>query len=142
MPETGFYRPRRQLRGGQSWLTEQLALLEADRCLQCKDPRCIKGCPVGVNIPRFIDLFAREKSPTRPKSHVRQRPARHHGRVSRRNLNVKPRASARQRSAVVLVTWNGMWRIGPRTQATKLSSSKPSPTGKDNRHRWAPARLV
>jgi len=36
--------------------TEQLALLEADRCLQCKDPRCIKGCPVSVNIPKFLDL--------------------------------------------------------------------------------------
>ena len=37
--------------------TEQLALLEADRCLQCKDPRCMKGCPVGVNIPKFLDLL-------------------------------------------------------------------------------------
>jgi glutamate synthase (NADPH/NADH) small chain len=41
--------------------TERLALLEADRCLQCKDPRCIKGCPVGVNIPRFLDLLAAGK---------------------------------------------------------------------------------
>jgi glutamate synthase (NADPH/NADH) small chain len=40
---------------------EQLALLEAERCLQCKDPRCVAGCPVGVNIPRFIDLVARGK---------------------------------------------------------------------------------
>jgi glutamate synthase (NADPH/NADH) small chain len=40
---------------------EQLALLEADRCLQCKDPRCVKGCPVGVNIPLFIDLLAKGK---------------------------------------------------------------------------------
>jgi glutamate synthase (NADPH/NADH) small chain len=39
-------------------LPEKLALLEADRCLQCKDPRCIKGCPVGVNIPRFLELLA------------------------------------------------------------------------------------
>ena len=39
--------------------TEQLALLEADRCLQCKDPRCVKGCPVGVQIPKFLDLLAR-----------------------------------------------------------------------------------
>jgi len=38
--------------------TEQLALLEADRCLQCKDPRCMKGCPVSVNIPKFLDLLA------------------------------------------------------------------------------------
>jgi glutamate synthase (NADPH/NADH) small chain len=38
--------------------TEQLALLEAERCLQCKDPRCVRGCPVGVNIPRFLSLLA------------------------------------------------------------------------------------
>lgn len=41
--------------------TEQLALLEADRCLQCKNPRCVAGCPVGVNIPRFVDLLAQGK---------------------------------------------------------------------------------
>ena len=38
--------------------SEQLAMLEAQRCLQCKDPRCQKACPVGVNIPKFLDLFA------------------------------------------------------------------------------------
>lgn len=38
--------------------TERLALIEADRCLQCKDPRCMKGCPVGVNIPRFLTLLS------------------------------------------------------------------------------------
>jgi glutamate synthase (NADPH/NADH) small chain len=30
------------------------ALAEADRCLQCKKPKCIEGCPVGVDIPEFI----------------------------------------------------------------------------------------
>jgi len=40
---------------------EQFALLEADRCLQCKDPRCIRGCPVSVNIPRFIRLLSEGK---------------------------------------------------------------------------------
>ena len=35
-------------------LTEQLAFIEAERCLQCKNPKCIDGCPVRVNIPRFI----------------------------------------------------------------------------------------
>lgn len=39
-------------------LPERLALLEADRCLQCKDPRCIQGCPVHVNIPRFIEFLS------------------------------------------------------------------------------------
>lgn len=30
------------------------ARTEAERCLQCKDAKCIRGCPVGVNIPAFI----------------------------------------------------------------------------------------
>jgi glutamate synthase (NADPH/NADH) small chain len=32
----------------------ELAKAEAERCLQCKKPKCIEGCPVGVNIPGFI----------------------------------------------------------------------------------------
>jgi len=42
-------------------LPERLALLEADRCLQCKDPRCMEGCPVGVKIPKFLDLLTAGK---------------------------------------------------------------------------------
>ncbi len=33
----------------------QMAALEANRCLQCKRPKCVEGCPVGVNIPLFIE---------------------------------------------------------------------------------------
>ena len=32
-------------------------MLEAERCLQCPKPYCIDGCPVAVNIPRFIKLL-------------------------------------------------------------------------------------
>ncbi len=35
--------------------TQQIAVLEAERCLQCKNPVCIAGCPVRVNIPLFIE---------------------------------------------------------------------------------------
>lgn len=35
-------------------LTEEEAVFEASRCLQCKKPRCIQGCPVIVQIPDFI----------------------------------------------------------------------------------------
>lgn len=33
---------------------EDMAKLEASRCLQCKKPKCIIGCPVGIDIPAFI----------------------------------------------------------------------------------------
>jgi len=39
-------------------LPEQIAILEANRCLDCKDPKCINGCPVQINIPRFITRLA------------------------------------------------------------------------------------
>jgi glutamate synthase (NADPH/NADH) small chain len=39
-------------------LPEKVALLEAERCLQCRDPKCVAGCPVRVNIPQFIDLLS------------------------------------------------------------------------------------
>ena len=36
--------------------SEELAKLEASRCLQCKDPKCVEGCPVGVDIKKFLEL--------------------------------------------------------------------------------------
>ena len=40
--------------------TKALAVEEAKRCLQCKKPLCIDGCPVEINIPGFIDCIAHE----------------------------------------------------------------------------------
>lgn len=37
--------------------TPELAQLEASRCLQCKKPKCLEGCPVEVDIPAFIKLI-------------------------------------------------------------------------------------
>ncbi len=37
------------------------AVAEAKRCLQCKVPLCVNGCPVNVRIPQFIALIAEEK---------------------------------------------------------------------------------
>ena len=34
--------------------TPELAVMEAQRCIQCKDPRCKQGCPVEIEIPQFI----------------------------------------------------------------------------------------
>lgn len=41
--------------------TEEQALAEAERCLQCRNPRCVVGCPVSVQIPDFIDLLKEKK---------------------------------------------------------------------------------
>jgi glutamate synthase (NADPH/NADH) small chain len=38
-------------------LTRQMAMLEAERCLMCPKPYCVAGCPVSVNIPRFLKLL-------------------------------------------------------------------------------------
>jgi len=41
--------------------TAEMAMKEASRCLQCKKPRCVEGCPVGVDIPGFIRLIREGK---------------------------------------------------------------------------------
>lgn len=40
-------------------LSEEQAVTEASRCLDCPDPQCITGCPVGINIPGFIKNIQR-----------------------------------------------------------------------------------
>ncbi|MDD5660075.1 MAG: NADPH-dependent glutamate synthase [Actinomycetota bacterium] len=39
---------------------EEEAILEASRCLQCKKPKCIEGCPVEIDIKSFIGLIAKK----------------------------------------------------------------------------------
>ncbi len=39
----------------------ETAMLEAERCLQCKKKPCVDGCPVAVDIPGFINLIAEGK---------------------------------------------------------------------------------
>ena len=34
---------------------EEEAVMEAERCLNCKNPKCVGGCPVSINIPAFIE---------------------------------------------------------------------------------------
>lgn len=41
--------------------TEEQALIEAQRCLACKKPQCVEGCPIGVEIPAFITLIKEKK---------------------------------------------------------------------------------
>ena len=39
----------------------ETAVLEASRCIQCKKPACVEGCPVGVDIPGFIKFIQEGK---------------------------------------------------------------------------------
>ncbi|MZK54163.1 dihydropyrimidine dehydrogenase, partial [Clostridium beijerinckii] len=40
---------------------EEEATKEASRCLNCKNPKCVEGCPVSINIPGFISYVKDEK---------------------------------------------------------------------------------
>ena len=41
-------------------LSAEQAVTEATRCLDCPDPQCVTGCPVGINIPGFIKNIQRK----------------------------------------------------------------------------------
>lgn len=43
--------------------TEEQALAEASRCLNCPNPKCVAGCPVSVDIPTFISFINQGKYP-------------------------------------------------------------------------------
>jgi glutamate synthase (NADPH) small chain len=46
--------------------TEAQAKVEAARCLQCKNAPCVAGCPVAIDIPKFIGLWPRASSRHQP----------------------------------------------------------------------------
>ena len=58
MPEQDPDKRRRNFDEVPLGLTEEMAMVEASRCLQCKKPLCVAGCPVSVKIPEFIKLIA------------------------------------------------------------------------------------
>jgi glutamate synthase (NADPH) small chain len=58
MPEQDKDQRRNNFAEVNLGLTEELARLEASRCLQCPKPTCVEGCPVGVKISDFISLVA------------------------------------------------------------------------------------
>ena len=42
-------------------LTKELAQIEASRCLDCKNPRCVPACPVSIDIPAFIKNISNDE---------------------------------------------------------------------------------
>ncbi len=53
------YRATTRLEEVNTGLTAEQALTEAKRCLDCKNPTCMEGCPVSINIPSFIKNIER-----------------------------------------------------------------------------------
>ena len=59
MPEQKPEIRRRNFQEVPMGYTMEQAMTEASRCLQCKKPGCVEGCPVGVDIPGFINLITK-----------------------------------------------------------------------------------
>jgi glutamate synthase (NADPH) small chain len=58
MPQRDGIERSRDFKEVNLGLAEQVAIREAQRCLQCKNPKCVEGCPVGIDIPGFAKLIA------------------------------------------------------------------------------------
>lgn len=54
MPERDAHERARNFKEVNLGYTAAEAFQEVERCIQCKNPPCITGCPVGVDIPRFV----------------------------------------------------------------------------------------
>jgi glutamate synthase (NADPH/NADH) small chain len=61
MPEQKADERKKNFKEVPFGLTPELAILEADRCIACPKPKCVKGCPVEVDIPAFILLVQEGK---------------------------------------------------------------------------------
>jgi glutamate synthase (NADPH/NADH) small chain len=58
MPEQEPEERRSNFREVPHGLPSMSAVVEANRCIMCKKPKCIEGCPVGIDIPGFIACVA------------------------------------------------------------------------------------
>lgn len=61
MPERSPEERRKDFKEVFLGYTEEMAATEALRCLQCKKPLCMEGCPAKVKIPEFINLVSEKK---------------------------------------------------------------------------------
>lgn len=55
--EQNKFERRKNFEPVESNLTEEQVKLEVSRCLNCKNPRCVQGCPVNIQIPSFIQAI-------------------------------------------------------------------------------------
>ena len=61
MPEQAAEARRRNFDEVPLGYSAETAITEAQRCLQCKKPSCVTGCPVSVDIPAFVELVSEGK---------------------------------------------------------------------------------
>ena len=60
MPELDAeYRSHNRVEEVNLGLSAEQAMQEAKRCLDCANPSCMQGCPVGIDIPRFVKNIER-----------------------------------------------------------------------------------
>jgi glutamate synthase (NADPH/NADH) small chain len=59
MPQQDPAKRRRNINEVALGYTTEQAIVEATRCLQCKNAPCVQGCPVQIDIPGFIEAIAR-----------------------------------------------------------------------------------
>ncbi len=71
MPEQAAEIRRRNFDEVPLGYSEESAAREAERCLQCKNPSCVEGCPVSVDIPAFIS-YIKQRDFTKSIRHVWQ----------------------------------------------------------------------
>ena len=55
--EQDKFERRKNFEPVESNLTDEQVKLEVSRCLNCKNPRCVQGCPVNIQIPTFIQAI-------------------------------------------------------------------------------------
>jgi glutamate synthase (NADPH/NADH) small chain len=69
MPEQKAEDRRRNFDEVPLGYSKETAVKEAERCLECKNPSCVKGCPVSIDIPGFI-RFIKEQQFTKSIRHI------------------------------------------------------------------------
>ena len=106
--------------------TEEMAIDEAKRCLNCKNPKCVNGCPVNVHIPEFIAKVAEGKFDEAfgVITSTNSLPA-ICGRVCPRRTSARASASGASRvSPWASAVWSGLWRTI--TMPTAIRAALPS----------------
>lgn len=106
--------------------TQEEAQEEAARCLNCRNAQCVKGCPVSINIPKFISEVKEgkfsEASATIAESSALPAVC---GRVCPQESQCEENVSAVSRaSRFPSESWSALWLTGPEKTVLFLQSQR------------------